>query len=1261
MEAQDSSTPRKTASLMISYSRKDRVFVKQLYDSLVGQGFLPEDIWVDWEGIPLSADWMVEITKGIQSANAFIFVISPDSAASDVCKKEIEIAAESNKRFIPILHREPGKETKIHEKISSHNWVFIRDEQELEKTLPALVEAINTDLDWLAQHTRLFNRAKEWEGKGRNDSYLVRGNDLQDAETFIGQGAAGKEPAPTPLHVEYVQAARKHAASLRRRNRIIAAVVGVALLVLSIFALIQWGIAEAETVRANDNANTAVAEQVRADNNAATAVANEQVAKENEAIAQTVARVANALALASEAINQRNSDTQLSLMLALLSIQETDADGFVLDESKSAVFSSLNSPNVLHTWFNDDVIVWETAYDPTGAYAAFGDDNGVVRIVDVESRETVHTLIPFNDESSISGLDFSPDGRRLGVSSSNGTAKVVDVNTGDELFAIAGHPDGWINDLDFSPDGRWIATAGDDNLVKLWYADTGTLKVSLPSHTSFVNSVDFGPGGARLVSGSDDGTAIVWDVETSSLLFKLRPEGFQSGTSVRSVAFSQDGTRVLTGGYKTVVVWNAENGLELQRLNGNRATIYDVDFAPDNLGMVTVSAGIKIWDWVYGTERFNLSAHHGEVNSLTFNADGDRMVTGSWDSSAKLWAANLRIETLRLKQHNAPNTDANYSSDGKWIATADNNGVVLVHNASTGEVVDQFSGYSASFDPQDSNRVLTVHNSNILIWVLGQEEPALTIGNQDTFFTSAVFGPDGGTLLSEGNDIVNIWDSRTGASLAQFGFNGYKPRFSPDGQRIAILSGNFTSILDAKSGDKLMDLVGHTDQVLIVIFSRDGRYVYTGGYDNTIRKWDAGTGRQLQVMTGHTGRIFDLDVSPDDSLVASASADTTVRVWNAETGKEIYKYEGNNEDANSVAFSPDGTKVLTASADKTSREFTIDYETLLQIAQDYELEPLTTEECQRYLYRDDCSLSLFGYVVSASEPTTAEEAQPANEVVTLVFTNNTTSDVEVYWVDFEGKEQLYLAIPAGETARQETFPTHVWRVRDPDGNLLLEYAATDESTQTVDIQPVESSGEVPPSQAPASQPLYTEEFDADLGASWVRFMVTGSENQVNARTDGGSLFVQLSPDAEKIPRFYLVNTSSDYSVVQLEAATANYGNNANGVSLVCHYNGENWYEFTVSNAGLYSISAYGPAAAALQGYVQLAGGGSGAIKSGQASNTYRAVCNGNELTLYVNDTLVKTLVDAKYNLKGGMIGIGVSSPQMLPVEVSFESLTISEP
>ncbi len=1193
MDAKESPVTRKTASLMISYSRKDKVFVKQLYESLLAQGFSPDDIWVDWEGIPLSADWMAEITKGIRSSNAFIFVISPDSVASEVCKKEIEIAVESNKRFIPILYREPGRDAKLHEKISSHNWVYIRDEQELEKTLPAFVEAINTDLDWLAQHTRLFNRAKEWENKGRNDSYLVRGNDLQDAVTFISEGAAGKEPAPTPLHVEYVTAARKYAAAIRRRNRVITAVVGVALLALSIFALIQWGVAETEKVRADDNAKTAVANQYIANTAEAVAVIA-------QADAERKAREANALALAAEAINQKNSDTQLSLMLALLSIQETKKDGTVLPESKSALFSSLNSPNVIHTWRNGDVIVWSVAYDPNGIYIAIGDVNGLVQVLDVQSRELVYTL-QFNDQ--ITGLDFSPEGDKLGIASSDGTALVVDAAGGNELFSLAGHDGNSVNDIDFSLDGNLIATAGGDWNVKIWNADTGSIRVTLPSHTESVNSIAFSPDSTRLVSGSDDDTVILWDVETNSLLNKFRPDGFDTdGNYVKSVAFNPLGDRIMAGGYQTVVVWDAFDYGEIYRLRGNQADVYAVGFSPDGLSMLTASSGIKIWDSGNGTERFNLSSHQGEVTTIAFSSGGEYLLTGSWDNTVKLWSANFKIETLNLKQHDAPNLEANYSPDGKWIATADDAGVVMVHDAMTGDVIHELSGFSAAFDPQDGRRIVTVDGENTAyIWTVGQDAPVSVITDPDSGMGTATFSPDGRRVLTTGSDgTAKVWDAGNGSLL--FTLNGHggsqvrDAQFSADGKHIVTASVDKTAhIWDANTGSDMVTLAGHTDYVLTAVFSHDGAFVYTGGYDNTIRKWDVRTGKVLQVMTGHTGRVLGLAVSMDDRLLASGSADMTVKVWDVRTGKEVYTYRGNNEDVNSVAFSPDGKRVLTASLDSTSKEFTIDYDALLQVAQEYELRELTTEECQRYLKRDDCTLTLFGGMSSNNEVSNASAVQPT-------------------------------PTPAGQA---------------------VQVAATSTPVPTA----------VP---AANSQSFYTEEFDGNLDA-WEKFMASGTDNQVNVRVDGGSLFVQLSPYDEVVPRFYMVNPAFDYSSVQMEAVTTNNGNNANGVSLVCNYDGTNWYEFTVSNAGLYSINAYDPTATALQGYVQLAAGGSAAIKSGQATNVYRAVCNGSELTLYINDTLVKTLVDTKYNLTGGKIGIGVSSPQTLPVDVSFESLTVSEP
>ncbi|HSG43643.1 MAG TPA: TIR domain-containing protein [Anaerolineales bacterium] len=1267
----------KTASLMISYSRKDKVFVKQLYDKLITQGFSPDDIWVDWEGIPLSADWMAEITKGIQASNVFIFVISPDSVASEVCRKEIEIAVESNKRFIPILHREPGKDVALHEKISSHNWVFIRDDKELEGMLPALVDAINTDLTWIAQHTRLFNRAKEWDAKGRNDSYLVRGSDLQDAETFISEGAAGKDPTPTPLHVEYVQAARKFAANVRRRNRIITALVGVALLALSIFALVQWQVAE-ETSRA-----------------------------------------ANALALSAEAVNQKDSNTQLGLMLALLSIQETSQDDTVLLESESALFSSLNTPNVIHTW-QDDGIIFAVAYDPNGRYVAMGNEYGRIRFMSLETYEEVNST---EFEGGISGLDFNHDGERLGVSTYSGTAIIVDVETGDEILTLAGHGGVGVNDIDFSQDGQWIATAGGDGLVNVWDANDGSLQLSLSGHNGGVNAVSFDSDSTRVVSGDDTNDVILWDLSTGSILntFYLDPE--TRDERVLSVAFNPGGSRIMAGGYKTVAVWNVYDYSVIHRLRGNQSDIYSVGFSPDGLNMMTASAGVKIWDWAYGTERFDLSSHNGEVTSAVYSPDGKYLLTGSWDNTVKLWSANLKIETLRLTQHPDLNLDASYSSDGKWIVTSDGSGFVYVHDAKTGEVVHNYTVMDdewinvAEFNPNDNQQFVTGDDTGQLqVWHLGDNETVWSIPAHDGEVKSASFSPDGSMVLSAGTDgAARLWDAQNGELIRELYDPNegviYQAHFSSDGEWIITATdSHIAQIWDAQTGGWILDLKGHTDEILTAIFSRDGQYAYTAGYDNTIRKWEASTGQELLVITGHTGRVLDLDISPDDALLVSGSADTTVKVWNVENGKQVFNYQGNSEDSQSVAFSPDGKRILTASLDNTSKEFTVDYDSLLQVAQEYELRPLTKEECQRFLYRDDCTLSFLGDIDYANPPSTSNKpsdvqadaqsdavavapstsnTQPETQnepeapvpgaeeipalksgdgdtLVALIFENNSAGIVDVNWIDFEGVEKVYFTLEPGDFAEQGTYSTHVWRVRDANGNILADYIVTEDPKQTLSVSDTGVSNdeepdinEEPQDSQPVTGSLYTEEFDSDLSSSWDSFMASGEDRQVNAAYADGSLNIQLSPYDEKLPLFYVINSDNDYSSVQLELVTTNNGNNANGVSLVCQYSEAGWYEFTMSNSGFYSINAYDPTI----GYIQLVEGGSSAINAGRSMNTYTAVCDGSNLTLVINGEDVAGTTDTQFNFSSGKIGFGVSfSPDdMLPVDVSIDTLTVSEP
>jgi len=101
---------------------------------------------------------------------------------------------------------------------------------------------------------------------------------------------------------------------------------------------------------------------------------------------------------------------------------------------------------------------------------------------------------------------------------------------------------------------------------------------TLEGHTHSVTSVAFSPDGTQVVSGSWDQTVRLWDAVTGALQQTL--EGHTD--SVTSVAFSPDGTQVVSGSDdQTVRLWNAATRALQQTLEGHSASVRSVAFSPD--------------------------------------------------------------------------------------------------------------------------------------------------------------------------------------------------------------------------------------------------------------------------------------------------------------------------------------------------------------------------------------------------------------------------------------------------------------------------------------------------------------------------------------------------------------------------------------------------------------------------------------------------------------------------------------------------------
>lgn len=194
------------------------------------------------------------------------------------------------------------------------------------------------------------------------------------------------------------------------------------------------------------------------------------------------------------------------------------------------------------------------------------------------------------------------------------------------------------------------------------------------------------------------------------------------------------------------------------------------------------------------------------------------------------------------------------------------------------------------------------------------------------------------------------------------------------------------------------------------------------------------------------------------------------------------------------------------------------------------------------------------------------------------------------------------------------------------------------------------------SASSGGEAYFLDEFDGDLNY-YSLFSMSGNTDdpKMGVYADNGSLVFDLQ-DTYLWP--YVLYDPYIYEDVRVEFEAENLGNNNNMVALVCRYDPDRgWYEFNVTNSGLYDIYYYD--AVGLQDYQRLYNGGSTAINMGKATNIYTITCQGNNLSLYINGVLARTVQDN--NLKEGQVGLSVSSFDSYPVIVNINWLSVSEP
>ncbi|HEU4507742.1 MAG TPA: caspase family protein [Pyrinomonadaceae bacterium] len=548
------------------------------------------------------------------------------------------------------------------------------------------------------------------------------------------------------------------------------------------------------------------------------------------------------------------------------------------------------------------------------------------------------------------GVTLSPDGTQLLIVTEDTDSQIrtIDLANGREARRI-NLPDDQIDSLQlsFSPEGHLLAAGIVNKRFRLWNLTTKKDRELGPTAKDF-SQVKFSRDG-RLVALAENYTVKVWEVATFRELpaLKVPTSGAVVEYADAFMNFSEDGKRIATGGFDTdTIVWETETGKRISNLSGRTNMAYSVSFSAD--GNELASGGRTRWDLRTGRGlrttpatpekmAFGIASADGKllavrktnsneitivespsgkllhslapageagvVNQVRFSSDGTMLavVYGPRDdqpptmnasmlrgNQVKIWDVKTGSELRSLTSTDTP-MHIHFTADNRFLATAGTMGEISLWDVQSGRKVRDLAphtGFSMS-----NIKPGQIPNMADIAAMMEKQIGAMAAGTMGQSVTSIAFSPDGRMLATGGFESKANIDF---AGMMRDAMSG-KP---PKGKQQSTDSGDFMKDLkveavgriqlwDTASGREIATIKGHGRGVSKVAFSRDGKFLASGGTDNTIKIWDLATRSVLSTLTGHTAPIESIDFTPDGRMLASASEDGSTFLWDTKSGEHL--------------------------------------------------------------------------------------------------------------------------------------------------------------------------------------------------------------------------------------------------------------------------------------------------------------------------------------------------------------------------------------
>jgi WD40 repeat protein len=923
------------ARVFLSYSRKDESFVDRL---ATGLSELDAEVTRDTANLMAAAEWRKQLEQMIAAADTIVFVVSPDSIISPECAWEIDLVEKLHKRLAPIIWR-PVENDRLPPGIAKLQYVDFSGDRDFTQALRTLVKAIDTDIDWLADHTRLGEMARRWDTEKRPRSAVLRGAALEEAERWIGKQPKAA-PQPTILHREFITASRRSATGRLRTwigGSIAVTVLSLGLAVAAYIAQLE-AIAQAEEAKRQRTA--AESAQSLAQTNEAKAVVAQRNAEDN------LAGQSRLLAQISEDQTRAgNSANAITLALKALPRDLSKPDRRVVNDALVSLSYAIDQDRRLMTLAGHANAVLFATYSTDGAQMLTVSSDKTARLWDARTGELIREIIGAED-AVIYGA-FSPDGSLVATSSGSMT-RVSDGRTGRPRYLLQGHTKN-VQRIEFSPDGTRIVTGAWDNTARIWDAATGELLHVLQGPEWDSQTVASGSGvadpivnavlraqtqifgGMDVVAISPDGTLVatggradpesvvrLWSMATGKLVRVLRGPSLSLSQSFLDLAFSPDGSRIASAlGDNTARVWNVATGDQLLVLKEHTNSVQTVRFSRDGKRILTGSmdGSARIWDATSGKTLVAIHGHQDWVNAAEFSPDQRLVLTASSDKGLKLWDAATGSLVADLVGHQERVLGAKFSPDGKYVLAASRDKTASVWSVTIGAPLakleqpasdkdrsSRYIGKRSVVTSQDRQRVFVSATSISQIGSLIDARTGTVIAEVEG--EAALFVGEGRPLLtfSSAGGGMRTWSVDDGRLLQSF--PGVGVGIDRRRRLLASKSAAMLTVSDLETGNPVASLAAD-DDITTAVMSDDGMRVVTAS-DAQMLLWQVDGARRIAKLGGLEGNAVEIVMAPRGERVAAVSGTGAIALWSTSDGRAVRLVLDRREEFTGVQFSGDG-------------------------------------------------------------------------------------------------------------------------------------------------------------------------------------------------------------------------------------------------------------------------------------------------------------------------------------------------------------------